>query len=91
MKADWTNGSEVIGQWLDELGRAGIPVYAIYLPNGEVDLLPQAITTEMLINRLEAASEQFPASDFAPIEAAETCAHCGCDNEGEAASEGSGE
>lgn len=64
MKADLTNEDDTILAWLDDLGRAGIPVYAIYMPDGSVDLLPQAITTELLADRLNAASAAWPPSAY---------------------------
>ncbi len=64
MQADMTVDNEEIMTWLDRLGRSGIPVYAIYLPDGSVDLLPSAITSELLIERLRQASESFPPSRF---------------------------
>lgn len=65
MKADMTNENEELEDWLDKLGRSGIPAYVIYLPDGTHDLLPEAITTEMLAERLLAAAERFPASAHA--------------------------
>jgi thiol:disulfide interchange protein DsbD len=67
MEADMTVDDPVIMEWLDDLGRAGIPVYAIYLPDGTVDLLPSAITTELLVDRLLAASSVFPPSEYGEI------------------------
>jgi len=60
MKADMTNENEEIQSWLDKLGRSGIPAYVIYLPDGTTDLLPEVITTAMVVERLEAASKRFP-------------------------------
>jgi thiol:disulfide interchange protein DsbD len=67
VKADLTNEDPLIWDWLDELGRAGIPVYAIYMPDGTYDLLPTVINTELLDGRLRAAAERFPASNFTEI------------------------
>lgn len=67
MKADLTNDNEEIWAWVKEQGRSAIPVYAIYLPNGEVDLLPVTITSELLIKRLEEASAAFPPQGFKPL------------------------
>jgi thiol:disulfide interchange protein len=64
MKADLTVENDEINEWLEPFPYAGIPVYAIYLPDGSVDLLPQAITTELLAGRLEAASALWPAENF---------------------------
>ncbi len=64
MKADMTNKAPVIEKWLAKLGRNGIPAYVIYLPDGNYDLLPEVITTDMLTERLEAAAERYPRSGF---------------------------
>jgi thiol:disulfide interchange protein len=64
MKADLTNDNEEIWRWVKDQGRSAIPVYVIYLPNGEVDLLPVAITTELLTERLQEASAAFPPAGF---------------------------
>lgn len=64
MKADLTVENEEIRRWLEPFPYSGIPVYVIYLPDQTYDLLPQAITTELLAQRLLAASERFPASSF---------------------------
>lgn len=64
MQADLTVDNDEINAWLEPFPYAGIPVYAIYMPDGTTDLLPQAITTELLAERLLAASEQYPESGF---------------------------
>tara|TARA_B100001093_G_scaffold510382_1_gene576162 strand:+ start:173 stop:1444 length:1272 start_codon:yes stop_codon:yes gene_type:complete len=48
---------------LDKLGRNGIPVYVIYLPDGSFDLLPEGPPLD-LTGRLEAAGKKFPKSKF---------------------------
>ncbi|MSP90245.1 MAG: hypothetical protein EXR79_00330 [Myxococcales bacterium] len=58
MKADMTNENEEIEQWLEDLGRKGIPAYVIYLPGGKRDLLPEAITAELVVEHLDAAARQ---------------------------------
>jgi thiol:disulfide interchange protein len=60
MKADFTNEDAKIEKWIDDLGRAGIPIYVILHPDGHRDLLPEAITTEMLSSALERAAEKYP-------------------------------
>ena len=64
MVADLTVDNDEINAWLEPFPYAGIPVYAIYLPDGTTDLLPQAITTELLAERLLAASTQYPEASF---------------------------
>lgn len=65
MKADLTNDNDEIQAWLDKLGRSGIPAYVIYMPDGTQDLLPEAITTEMLVERLGKAAARFPPKQVA--------------------------
>lgn len=65
MKADMTNENEEIEAWLNKLGRSGIPAYVIYLPDGSIDLLPEVITTDLLVKRLTAAAKKFPPVDVA--------------------------
>lgn len=61
MKADWTNQDDVIGAWLDKLGRSGIPAYVIYLPDGTRDLLPEGlVSADQFVARIEAAAKRFP-------------------------------
>ena len=74
MQADWTNEDEEITKALQDLGRSAIPVYAIYMPDGTVDMLPVTITTEMVIERLQAASAKFPPEKFAAVEDGKTAA-----------------
>ena len=64
MKADLTVANDEIDEWLEPFPYAGIPVYVIYMPDGTYDLMPQAITTELLAGRLRAASELWPAENF---------------------------
>ena len=67
MKADLTVENDEIRAWLQPFPYSGIPVYVVYLPGGETityDLLPQAITTSMVADRLLAAAADFPESGF---------------------------
>ena len=66
MKADFTNEDETIEEWIENLGRGGIPIYVIYLPNGENILLPEVISTKMLADALDKASAQFPKAEYKP-------------------------
>ncbi len=65
MKADFTNEDEIIQTWLDKLGRKAVPAYVIYLPDGSFDLMPEAITTQMVVDRLAAAAKKFPPKTVA--------------------------
>ncbi len=71
MQVDMTTEEDDELQWLSDLGRAGLPAYVIYFPDGTRDLLPVAITTELLSERLRAASERFPPSSFLAAGAAD--------------------
>nr|WP_280638937.1 protein-disulfide reductase DsbD domain-containing protein [Sphingomicrobium aestuariivivum] len=56
--ADWTDGNDVITRFLEERGRAAVPVYLWY-PAGEgsPEELPQILTPSMLVQRANAATE----------------------------------
>lgn len=70
MKADMTNEDDVLQEELEKLGRSGIPAYVILMPDGSRDLLPEVITTRLLVERLEAAAKRFPRADRRPDQAA---------------------
>lgn len=65
MKADFTNEDEEIQQWLDKIGRKAVPAYVIYLPDGSFDLMPEAITTQMVVDHLQQAAKKFPRKQVA--------------------------
>ena len=48
---------------LDAVGRNGIPVYVIYMPDGSFDLFPEGPPLE-IIPRLQAAAKRFPKAAF---------------------------
>ena len=58
-----------------KLGRSGIPAYAIYYPDGAIDLLPEVISREMVIERLAKANERYPATAYLSFEQACTAAN----------------
>jgi thiol:disulfide interchange protein DsbD len=64
VKADMTNEQPVIQEWLNRLGRSGIPAYVIYFPDGTFDLLPTQITSAILEERIEEASHRYPPERF---------------------------
>jgi thiol:disulfide interchange protein len=64
MKADFTNEDETIEKWFKDLGRGGIPVYVVFLPDGTNILLPETITSKMLMDALDQASSKFPKGKF---------------------------
>jgi thiol:disulfide interchange protein DsbD len=53
VKADYTNKDEVIGQWLQMFGKAGVPTYVLYIPGKENPIiLPEILTNEIVRNAL---------------------------------------
>lgn len=44
LEGDWTKPNPAISAWLAEHGRAGIPVYTYYAPDGSETELPQILT-----------------------------------------------
>ena len=74
MKVDFTNESEEIEEQIEKLGRAGIPIYVIFTPDGERDLLPEVITTELLSEALQRASKAHPPEQFLQVQGAQPVA-----------------
>jgi thiol:disulfide interchange protein len=64
MKADMTEENLELSKILEKLGRAGIPDYVIMYPDGSYDLLPPAITPDLVASRLEEASRKYPSEKF---------------------------
>jgi thiol:disulfide interchange protein DsbD len=58
MKADWTGRNESITQALSDLGRDGVPAYALYpaTPGAPAKLLPEVLTREIVYRALGIAS-----------------------------------
>ena len=44
LKGDWTRQDPAISAFLDRFGRSGVPLYAVFPPEGEPELLPQLLT-----------------------------------------------
>jgi thiol:disulfide interchange protein DsbD len=53
MEADWTQQDAVITQALAAFGRNGVPVYALYAPGRKVELLPEILTPQIVLDALE--------------------------------------
>lgn len=51
--ADWTNRDETIAAALAEHGRAGVPLYIYYPPDGEPRVLPQLLTEGLILETIE--------------------------------------
>lgn len=64
MQVDMTNDNPTGEALMTKLGRSGIPIYVILFPDGQIDLLPQVITAEMVADRLQAAAKKFPIEKF---------------------------
>ncbi|RYG62228.1 MAG: hypothetical protein EON60_00470 [Alphaproteobacteria bacterium] len=50
--ADWTNQNPEITAELARHGRKGVPLYLLYMPNEEAEILPQLITYSLLKEKL---------------------------------------
>jgi thiol:disulfide interchange protein len=55
LAGDWTNGDPAITRFLEDRGRAGIPLYLWYAPGRGAEELPQVLTPSMLISRARRA------------------------------------
>ncbi len=57
MKADWTKNDPVITQELSKFRRNSVPLYVLYGPNEQQEplILPQVLTTDVVINHLNSA------------------------------------
>ena len=51
LKADWTSRDEAIGRALSDLGRASVPLYALYVPDHAAPVLLPEILTPTMIQR----------------------------------------
>ena len=53
IRADWTRHDEDIGAALSQLGRSGVPTYVFYLPGQSPVLLPEVLTTGIMMGALD--------------------------------------
>lgn len=44
LKGDWTRRDETLGAYLKKFGRVGVPLYVVYRPGAEPEILPQILT-----------------------------------------------
>jgi thiol:disulfide interchange protein/DsbC/DsbD-like thiol-disulfide interchange protein len=56
LKGDWTNRDDRIAAALAEHDRAGVPLYLYYPPEGDVVVLPQILTEDLVLETIEGAS-----------------------------------
>ncbi len=55
MVADWTVRDPVITAALQSYGASGVPLYVYYPPDGEAEILPQTLSTRIVVNALSGA------------------------------------
>ena len=53
LKGDWTNADTAITHYLESFGRNGVPMYVIYKAGHEPKLLPQILTSDVVMEALE--------------------------------------
>ena len=53
MKGDWTNRDAEIARALEQFARPGVPLYVVYRPGAAPQVLPQVLTSDILINAIE--------------------------------------
>ncbi|HYD86921.1 MAG TPA: protein-disulfide reductase DsbD domain-containing protein [Vitreimonas sp.] len=53
LEADWTNRDDTIAAALAEHGRAGVPLYLYYPPQGEPRILAQLLSEDIILETLE--------------------------------------
>jgi thiol:disulfide interchange protein len=56
MRADWTRHDDAITQALTQLGRSGVPTYALFVGEQAPTLLPEALTPGAVIDALRSVS-----------------------------------
>ncbi len=60
LRADWTKRDPAITRALAALGRNGVPVYVVYRPGREAELLPELLTHDILLAALNPAPGKVP-------------------------------
>lgn len=54
LHGDYTNRDETIARWIQKFGKAGVPVYAFYIPGRAAPLLfPELLSKNMIFSALE--------------------------------------
>lgn len=57
LKGDWTKQDPAISAYLKQYGRDGVPLYVLYFPGQDGQLLPQILTPNTLAEALAAGSQ----------------------------------
>ncbi|MEM9303789.1 MAG: protein-disulfide reductase DsbD domain-containing protein [Pseudomonadota bacterium] len=52
MRGDWTTRDPAITAVLEAFGRAGVPLYIVYRPDGSTEVLPQVLTPGIVIDAI---------------------------------------
>jgi thiol:disulfide interchange protein len=66
LRADWTQHDDAITQALTELGRSGVPAYALYTPGqSQPQMLPEVLTPGILLDALEKLPRDTPLTSQA--------------------------
>ncbi|MEM1222959.1 MAG: protein-disulfide reductase DsbD domain-containing protein [Verrucomicrobiota bacterium] len=55
LEADWTRRDQAIAEELEAFGRAGVPLYVLYHPDGGTSVLPQSLTNGIIRDAFENA------------------------------------
>lgn len=58
LTADWTTPDPAITEALARFGRSGVPLYLLYPPEGEPEILPQILTPDTMIEAINWVSSQ---------------------------------
>lgn len=58
MVGDWTNKNDTIFKFLKQYKRAGVPLYVVFGGKQHVQILPQVLTPEIVVNSLNKALEE---------------------------------
>ena len=52
MIADWTQRNAEITEFLADFGYNGVPLYVVYPADGEPKVLPQILTTDIVVDAI---------------------------------------
>ena len=55
LEADWTRYDSDITEALENFGRSGVPLYLLYTPDGEVTILPQSLSNDIVRQAVQKA------------------------------------
>ncbi len=61
LRADWTNADPVITKYLQQFGRPGVPLYVLYPAGKSPIVLPELLTKNIILEKLETIAPQVAA------------------------------